>query len=277
MPSGDELFTTQLDLIDRVIRFTCRRHHLSAADAEDFASHARLRLIENGYAILARFEGRSNLRTFLAITIQRIFLDYRNAMWGKWRPSAEATRLGPIGMLLEQLIVRDGHSLDEACEIVTTNHRIAIARPELERIAGRIPVRHKRRFEGDEALVNVPADLASADRPDRAERAEEARLVSAALQQELAALPAQDRLIVRARFEDGRTIAEIAAMLRLEVKPLYRRVERVLRDLRAALERRGISAAEAAGLLEMGNDSLTAAGEAETPAGRPSIARGADA
>jgi len=45
-------------------------------------------------ALLAKFEGRSSLRTFLTVVIQRLFLDHRISAWGKWRPSAEARRGG---------------------------------------------------------------------------------------------------------------------------------------------------------------------------------------
>ncbi len=64
-----------------------------------------------------------------------------------------------------------------------------------------------------------------------------------ALYAAVAALPAADRALLAWRFRDGRTIKEIAATLRQPVKPLYRRFERVLRDLRAAVERHGAAAA----------------------------------
>jgi DNA-directed RNA polymerase specialized sigma24 family protein len=93
--SGEAIFLAQLALIDRVIAFVCRRNHLNATDAEDFASHARLRLMDDDYAVLRKFQGRSSLKTFLTITLQRMFYDYRIAAWGKWRPSAEAPRRTP--------------------------------------------------------------------------------------------------------------------------------------------------------------------------------------
>jgi hypothetical protein len=79
--SGEALFLANLDLIDRIIGFVCRRHYLNAADAEDFASHARLELMVDEYAVLRKFQGRSSLKTFLSITLQRIFFDYRIAAW----------------------------------------------------------------------------------------------------------------------------------------------------------------------------------------------------
>ena len=140
--SVEALFVSQLGLVERVVGFVCARHHLSPADADDFGSHARLKLIEDGYAILRKFEGRSSLRTYHTVVIERLFLDYRISAWGKWRPSAEARRCGAAGVLLEQLLVRDGYSLDEACEVMKTNHAVTMPRSGLEELAGRLPVRN---------------------------------------------------------------------------------------------------------------------------------------
>lgn len=275
--SGEAIFLAQLDLIDRVIGFVCRRNHLNAADAEDFASHARLKLMQDDYAILRKFQDRSSLKTFLGVTLQRVFLDYRIAAWGKWRPSADARRRGPLAILLERLVARDGHSLDEAYELITTNHRVAASRAELERLAACLPVRTRRRFEPEDALANVASgDSAEEEAIERDRRAAAVR-IGAALQALLAALPAQDRLIVRLRFEDGQTVAAIATMLRLDQKSLYRRLDRLLRDLRAGLEARGVSAAEVTDLLGDGPLEVERGAAApETGPGRPSIARGAD-
>jgi DNA-binding Lrp family transcriptional regulator len=53
-------------------------------------------------------------------------------------------------------------------------------------------------------------------------------------------LGAQDRLIFALRFHDGRTLVDIAKALQLDQKALYRRVERLLRELHAELQAGGI-------------------------------------
>jgi RNA polymerase sigma factor (sigma-70 family) len=276
--SGEALFLANLGVIDRVIGFVCRRHHLNPADAEDFASHARLALMDDEYAVLRKFQGRSSLKTFLSITVQRIFFDYRIAAWGKWRPSAEARRRGPVAVLLEQLIGRESYSLEEAFEMIATTHRVAISRADLEELAAHLPARARRRFESEEAL----ATLASGDAADEevlgAERRREADRIGDALQAEVAAMAPQDRLILRLRFDDGRTVADIAAMLRLEQKPLYRRLEKILRDLRTGLEARGVDAAAVSELIrEASFERPTKVADPETPPESPSTARGANA
>ena len=242
--TGEALFVSQLDVIERVISFVSSRHRLAASDADDFSSHVTLRLIEDDYAILRKFEGRSSLRTYLAIVIQRLFLDYRNSAWGKWRPSAEAKRTGAIAILIEQLTARDGCTFDEACELLRTKHQVTTSRPEIERIAGRLPARVRRRFESEDALVNVASTVAGGeDLVADGERAETSARLETGLKTAMAGLAAQDRLILALKFEDGRTVAEIAKMLALDQKPLYRRLEGLLKDLRNRLQAQGFDRA----------------------------------
>src|SRR5438067_6487981 len=110
--SDQSLFLSSLPVIDDVTALVCRRHRLSGAEAEDFASEVRLHFIARDSDVLRRFEGRSTLRTFLSVVIHRLFLDYRNRLWGKWRPSAEARRLGPTAILAERLVSRDGWTFE---------------------------------------------------------------------------------------------------------------------------------------------------------------------
>jgi RNA polymerase sigma factor (sigma-70 family) len=245
------LFVSQLDVIERVISFVCSRHHLSSADADDFASHVKLKIIEGDYAVLRKFEGRSSLRTYLTIVIQRLFLDYRISAWGKWRPSAEAKRGGEVALLLEQLMGRDGYAFEEACELLKSKHQVSADLAELEQIAGKLPVRMRRHFEPEAALADVAAPgLRADDAVVEQERQSTADRVSGVLKRLMSQSETQDRLILAMRFDDGRTVAEIALTLGLDARALYRRVERLLRDLRKGLEAEGIDAASVLEMLE---------------------------
>jgi RNA polymerase sigma factor (sigma-70 family) len=240
--SREATFLAQLDLIERVTAYVCARNHLMSADADDFASHVKLKLLESDYAILGKFQGRCSLKTYLTVVINHLFLDYRISAWGKWRPSAEARRAGPIGMLLEQLLVRDGYSLDEAYEVMTTNHRLTRGRAEIERLAATFPARVRRRFQSPETL----ADLPSTNRPADASLADRdcqrlAGRVSDVLHEVMQRFDAQDRLIIAMRYEDGRTVANIATGLGLDQKALYRRLDRLHRDLKEGLEAEGLN------------------------------------
>jgi len=53
-------------------------------------------------------------------------------------------------------------------------------------------------------------------------------------------LSIEDRLIVRLRFWEGLSVADIARGLKREQKPLYRRLDRLLSELRRALTKAGL-------------------------------------
>jgi RNA polymerase sigma factor for flagellar operon FliA len=242
--SSHDTYLAHRDVIERAIAGVCRRHQLHGADADDFSSTARLHLIDDNYAVLRRFEGRSSLPTFLTVVISRQFQDWRNARWGKWRPSAEARRLGPSAVRLETLTVRDRLTLDEAYEVLRSGSEFNQSRADVEALVARFPVRHKRSFVDDALIDSLPAQT---DAPDSGvlalDAAAVAQEVSGVLAGAVRKLPAQDRLILRMRFEDDCGIADIARALHLEAKPLYRRVEKLLATLRSALESAGMTAA----------------------------------
>ena len=108
--SHEDEFLTLLPLVDRVIAFVARRHHLATAEAEEFAAHVKLKLVENDYAVLRKFQGRSSMQSFLTTVISRLSLDLRNDEWGKWRPSAEARRSGPVAVLTGRYVMSSSES-----------------------------------------------------------------------------------------------------------------------------------------------------------------------
>jgi RNA polymerase sigma factor for flagellar operon FliA len=248
-----ELYRAHREILDAVIASTCRRFRLSPADADDFAGDFRLRLVREDYAILRQFQGRSSLRTYLRVVVARAFQDWRNARWGKWRVSAEARRLGPIAERLERLVVRDRHTPEEAAEILRTNLGITITQAALDDMLARFPARQGRTFLPAESLEHRPAVDPLPDAGlERHEAASIARSATRALQAAVGRLPAQDQLILKMRFHDCLGVADIARALHLEQKPLYRRLERLLVDLRRALEQEGLSGTMAAAALAQG-------------------------
>ena len=251
LASPDSILVSELATIERIVEFVAARHRLRPADAGDFASHVTMKLVENDYAILRKFEGRSSLRTYLNVVIQRLFLDYSVAKWGKWRPSAPAKRAGELGIMLERLLVRDGYSIDEAYEALLTNHRMDVDRREVERIAGLLPARAKRQFESDAALIDRAAGLPGTDAlAEHNDRTALAERLSAALKRLIAAADPQDRLILVLHYVDGCSVAEIASTLSLDQKRLYRRLDQLLHDLREGLESEGIAADEALAIFD---------------------------
>jgi RNA polymerase sigma factor for flagellar operon FliA len=146
---------------------------------------------------------------------------------------------------LETLILRDRYTFDEAFEILRTNLQIAVPRHDLEALWNTLPERTRRSFASECELQQIPA---SAGGPDaglaRTLAAATASTACETLARAIAALPTQDGLILALRYYDGLRVQQIAKALRLEAKPLYRRIERILSELRRRLEGAGISAAE---------------------------------
>jgi RNA polymerase sigma factor (sigma-70 family) len=249
----EALFLSSLPVIDDVTSQVCRRHRLDGPAADDFRSEVRLHFVEGHYDVLRRFEGRSTLRTYVTVVIQRLFLDYRNRLWGKWRPSTEAKRLGPSAILLERLVSRDGWSFEQAAEILQVNHRVVVDETLYAlylKVSQRLPPRQLvPESEANEIESSSPG-------PDtnvlQAEEDFLAKRLQAALDRARQALAPERRLILKMRFEDAVPVADIARALHLNQKRLYRTIEQLLADLRKSLEADGVSHDEVKHLLSEG-------------------------
>lgn len=232
------MFLANLSLIERLVRSTCRRHRFFGADAEDFESIVKLRFLEDDYAILRDWQQRSSLASYLYIVIERLFLDHRDHLWGRWRPSADAARLGDSAIALERAITRDGLSPDEAIESLAATAPAAARdahRDGLRAHALRLPPRYPR-------MLRVPCDATSLVSPLRAdarlvrrENSARSRRVNEVLANVIASLDPTDQLILQLRFAEALKVVTIAPIVGVDPKPLYRRIERLLRQLRDAL------------------------------------------
>jgi RNA polymerase sigma factor (sigma-70 family) len=248
--SYEDLFLANLGLVDDVVRFVARRHRLAPTDADEFASQARLKLIENDYAVLRAFKGQSTLRTYLVTVLSRLFLDDRTARWGRWRPSAVAKRLGPTAMLLERLTTRDGLSEDAAIETARTNHQVPESAAELRDLLQQLPARVPRRAPGD-AIEDLPDTSPGADAEVAAsERTAAQDRIQAALERALAPLEPRERLILKMRFEDGSRVNEIATAIGEDTKRLYPALQKLFARMRESFVRDGIDAPEVLDLLD---------------------------
>lgn len=246
-----EDFEAALRVAEEVVRYLARRRHCSADEAEEFGSAARLHLVEADFRVLRLHQGRSSLRTYLTVVLDRLLVDLRRRRWGVWRPSAEARRLGPAAVKLDQLLHRDGLGLQDAIETLRTNEGLRLEEREWATLAARLPVRTRRREVGPEALAElcVPASTVEANALANVREERRARL-RVCLRAALDGLSDEDCLILRLRFGQALTVASIAASLGLEAKGLYRRFEGLLRRLRCTLEDDGFDAAETAELIE---------------------------
>lgn len=235
------LSSAHFALLQRVIRSVARSNRLSPEDAEDFSQTVHVKLLERNYDVFDSYEGRSSLSTFLTVVVTRLLLDWRNATRGKWRPSAVAVRLGSDAAALERLMHRDGLTREEAIATLASRHPTAGRLPALLDLADQLPPRVRRTFVrdvADEALGHVEFDdpLVAADARARRQQARRA------LAQAYAALDPDERRLIALRYERAWSVRAIGDALRTDPKPLYRRLERVLKTLRRRMVSLGVEA-----------------------------------
>lgn len=260
--SVEQLYLAQLETIKRLAAYACRRYGFSREEVEDFTQHVLAKIWGDDCAVLRKYQGRSSLSTYLAIVVNSALKDYVNSLWGKWRPSAAANRLGQLAIDLETLLVRDRKRFDEACQTLRSRGLTATD-AELSEIAARLPPRSPRRpdgsYEGEAGTGGgdlhrpapggrEPVAPESADDGIRlSERQRRWQQAMRALGVAIGALPAEDRVIAKMLGEFQ--VVVIAARLGLDQKALYRRKHKILRTLREALERDGFSAGDVGEIL----------------------------
>jgi RNA polymerase sigma factor (sigma-70 family) len=250
----EKLFLEQLDTIDRVIRFACSRGGFRDDEADDFASYVKLKFIENDYAVIRKYQQRASFAAFASVVVQRFLLDYRIAQWGKWHASAEAKRIGEPAITIEAMLYRDGRSMDEVFPTLVRRWP-GLTRETTNAIARRLPPRMARP-RAVSLDTELPATEADALSPFAAERLELSQRVAWIVRDAIKDFDERDRLIFRLRFEGGMSVADVSRTLKIEQKPLYRRLQRALATLRKLLESAGVSSADAEDILTDRNSDL---------------------
>jgi RNA polymerase sigma factor for flagellar operon FliA len=231
----------QLAILDQVLRQVVRAARLPFADAEDFCQGVHVRLLERGYDVFRRFDGRSSFRTYLTAVVRRLLLDWNNAVRGKWRPSAAATRLGALAVALERLVHRDAYQVGEAIQVLRSRG-CAESTSALHALWDRLPKRERRQLISDQQLAEQHGHFV--DPLDAAQRQRARARMTAALCRMLRDLPPEDRRLLRARYRDTQSVQAVAQTLQVDPKVLYRRFDRVLRSLRRSLEEAGLTGSQ---------------------------------
>jgi RNA polymerase sigma factor (sigma-70 family) len=243
---AEKLLLENWDAVERAVAFTCRKHGLRGADAEDFMSVVKVRLFEDEFHIVEEYRGDSSFSTYVSVVVNRLFIDQCIKEHGKWRPSADAKRGGPVAVELERMVQWEGLSAEEAVQRAAAAHP-ELARADIEALAAHVAPRNRRR--STVALDECTTQLLTAEEEADAlmiahDRRKVAQAASEVVRGYLRNLEEQDRLILQLHFESGLQFSEIARMLQVEAKPLYRRKDELLKELRAAVQRAGLSADE---------------------------------
>lgn len=251
--AAEALFLKHLDWIDKVASMACANHGVWGDDTEDFTGWVRMKLLEDDYAVLRRFRGDAEPKTYLASVVVRHFFTYYRAERGRWRPSVAAERMGAPAVDVETLVVRDGLTVAQAGEILRTSGRTTLSDIELARLLAKLPKRGPLRPEVREPETGMDATAGAwrADAGvDAAEAASRRAQVIKALGAALEQLEPEEKLIMQLHYGQGFSVADVARTLKLEQKPLYRRIERLRIRLRALLESAGLGGDDVRGLLD---------------------------
>jgi RNA polymerase sigma factor (sigma-70 family) len=240
-----------LSLVDKVVRITARKYQLSADEAEELAASVKLKLFENDCEVLRKFKEHSTLSTYLITVVKRVFLDDRNKRRGKWRPSMQARRLGPIAVLLDQFLTRDRLTFDDAVQAMIVRYGDQVSYSSLYEMAIQLPSRSSRVFLAETELDHVPASTPpEADPIEYRERREQATRVGASLRAVIEELDDEDRAIIYLLYCGNVPIARIAEMFGVNAKPFYRRIDNLKESLRTALEMKGVSQEDIVSIME---------------------------
>lgn len=253
----EDLFLQHLETIERISAFISRRNRLSHDEAGEFAQEVKVRLIDGDYAVIRKYEGRSKFSTYLTTVIQHLFHQWRVEQWGKWRPSAEAKRLGDKAITVERLLTRDNFTYSEVVQMLTTAEH-GYTECEIEQIYLRLPLRHPRPVlvSGEVSPDAVAAENESDDRIEAEEREQVARHATGCLDRLFDTMEAEDRLILQMRFWEARKVPDIAQRLQLDQKKLYKRLDKLYASLREALETAGVRKNDVDSLLTKGDQEL---------------------
>src|SRR6185295_19851375 len=141
----EELFYQSVEALPPILRGLGREKRLSPEELEDLQSQLHLKLLEDDYRVLRRWDSRSSLKAYLVTVVYNIWHDRVRGEKGTVRVSAAAKRLGPAAKELERLIGR-GLKLDEAYQVIKPRFP-GLSHGEAEKIAAQINPRGGRQKE----------------------------------------------------------------------------------------------------------------------------------
>jgi RNA polymerase sigma factor (sigma-70 family) len=233
-PSCPPLDEPRLRELLAAVRTVARRRGLASDQQSDLLSYAVCRLLERGAMPAAP---SSNPRAYLETMVDRFWVDLTNELWGRWRPTAEAQRLGETAVALDRLIRRDGVEAREAVHEAYRAGRRRRTLETLDRLAQRLAPRPKPvpvEEVDRERVANGEAEVLASEQRRRLRQA------LTALRQELRGLEGPARRVLEGRYLEGRSARDLAHELGLEERAVYSLAYRSLEALRTRLAERGV-------------------------------------
>jgi RNA polymerase sigma factor (sigma-70 family) len=140
----EELFSSNLALIEKIIKAKLFKYQIYGEDAEDCESIVNLKLIDNNYDKVAKFKGKSQFSAYIATVIINIILD--NCIKSK----------EPIDNIYEPPVDNEDDFQDVITSVPT--HTLT---PEERMINQQVSVIQSNMFD---IIINLAKDLSNKDR-----------------------------------------------------------------------------------------------------------------
>ena len=236
---------TFLDRHRRLLFAAIRHYAQDYDDVMDVFARVCEALRENDLARLRSWVDqpvhRARFSTWLVTVVRHITVDWFRQRDGRRRLSVIAERLPPLRKRIFELVFLDGRSRVEAYEVLRSSYAPALSFREFlgelrATYAAATEARRGAWLRG--AAGSVAGEPAEPAAPELEGEPWELR---ERLGQALAALPAQDRVLVQLYVLEELPAADVARMLKLpNAKAVYNHAYRALEVLRTHLEKAGI-------------------------------------
>ena len=215
-------------------------------------------LRHDDYRVLRQFKGDAKLSTYITTIIARQAVDLVRKKLGRSREKERAQKFGEIGMVIYEKIILQGCSPEEIYPELKSTKGFSHSLEEVETIAEKIKGKKTGLTfaNGDNPVVKNGASLNEDGHyiiPDKKNDPEELLIeeqrkqkLGEAVKDIIAHLNGEERIILRMRFpandeEKPGKVEQIATVLGISEKAVYKRIARVLKKCKNLLEQKGVA------------------------------------
>lgn len=230
--SMSNILLEQLDSIKTIARKTSKAKGLASDCHKDFVSYVILKFVENDYRRLQQFRHNCQWKTYLTKVIKRLWINFLEEQFGKWRSSQKATQLGTHAQELERLVYREGFSLREAIQILNQKHHTTGDSQDWESIYQQLPTRLPKRFIDLESANHVATSQNIEQELLNREEQRVTHLKLLHIKKFIASLNPEDQNLLWLRFEHCLTIPQISKRTGIKNRSLYFKLNNCIKHVR---------------------------------------------
>lgn len=219
-------------------------------------------LRQNNYRVLKEFKGNAQLTTYLSAIISRHAVDLIRKKLGRGREKERAKELGDIGLTLYQRVIKDGYSLQDVFNELRDNRKFPGSLEELEakvlKIKGKNPggidwgdcnhssvIKNGTSIDGDEYVIPDTKSDPQVIFMEKQRHQEIDNIIQAIISR----LTGEEKMLLHMRFpftedEKPKSVEQIAAVLAITPKAVYKRLTRLMKKCKEHLDQQGVTVNE---------------------------------